>query len=49
MVLCVVETFSVGLCCVFNETEGIVKSLSLMLLVSQSHVVGRFVLFSKQW
>lgn len=46
--VCVDETFSVGLCCAFNETEGIVKS-SVSTIISQLHVVGRFVLSSEQW
>ena len=44
--VCVVGTFSVGLCCAFNETEGIVKSF-VSTIISQLHVVGRFVLSSE--
>jgi hypothetical protein len=44
----VVEIFSVGLCCAFNETEGIVKSF-VSTIISHLHVVVQFVLSSEQW
>ena len=41
--VCVVETFSVGLCCAFNRTEGIVKSFVSTAIISFSVACSRSV------
>ena len=47
MMMCVTETFSVGVSCVFNETQGIVKYFSCTI-ISSSTASSLFVLSSEQ-